>query len=103
MPLGNQQVSRKYELERQPEVLKLASRYFAAITEAATSGVCANRHAGSENRDSRRRVLSPPQLSQGTVEQLYLAIRFALAVQSPGRRWKFPFADDILVNFDHSA
>lgn len=98
-----EQVSRKYELERQPEVLKLASRYFAAITEGRYQRVYAPigmQEVKIETADGE--VLSPPQLSQGTVEQLYLAIRFALAVQIAREKVEIPlFADDILVNFDH--
>lgn len=97
-----EQVSRKYEQERQPEVLKLASCYFAAITEHRYRRIYAP--IGMQEikiEAANGEVLAPHQLSQGTVEQLYLAIRFALAVQIAQEKVEIPiFADDILVNFD---
>jgi len=97
-----EQVSRKYEQERQPEVLRLASAYFASITNQRYQRVYApigmqQIKIEAENGE----VLEPPQLSQGTLEQLYLAIRFALAKQIAQEKVEIPiFADDILVNFD---
>jgi|GEM_PF-737369 uncharacterized protein YhaN len=97
-----EQVSRKYEQERQPEVLRLASEYFTVITDQRYRRVYAP--IGMQEikiETASGDILSPSQLSQGTMEQLYLAIRFALAVQIAQERVEIPiFADDILVNFD---
>lgn len=96
------EVSRKYERERQPQVLQRASRYFSAITNNRYTRVYAPlgmRELKIETAEGE--ILSPDQLSRGTVEQLYLALRFALAKQIAHERVKLPiFADDILVNFD---
>ncbi|NLM69675.1 MAG: AAA family ATPase [Firmicutes bacterium] len=95
-------VSRKYERERQPRVLKAASEYFAAITDNRYTRVYAP--IGMKElkiETANGEILAPHQLSRGTVEQLYLAIRFALALQIGAEKVELPiFADDILVNFD---
>ncbi len=94
---------RVYEEERQPEVLRLASGYFATMTGNAYTRVLAPlgeidlqvEAAGSGNRKG------PEALSRGTKEQLYLAMRLALASVYAEQLVAIPLvADDILVNFD---
>lgn len=90
-----------YERERQPSVLRLASGHFARMTEGRYSGVVAPLGeqrlaaflAGGEAVDSS-------MLSRGTAEQLYLAIRFALAEEFAREEPMPLIMDDIFVNFD---
>lgn len=97
------EAKRKYEAERQPEVLQLASDYFARMTEGRYCRVIAplgEVRLEVERTDSGER-LAPSALSRGTGEQLYLAMRLALAKAYGRRAVPLPLvADDILVNFD---
>lgn len=92
-----------YERERQPGVLLRATDYFHLITEGAYRRVMAplgenkiivERHNGQQ--------VDTAYLSRGTAEQLYLAMRFALADEyAANRKVVLPFVmDDIFVNFD---
>lgn len=92
-----------YEEQRQPEVLTLASRYFEAMTGSRYSRVLAplgeTRLEVEEKKGGRRK--GPEALSRGTSEQLYLAMRLALAAVYANQAVPLPLvADDILVNFD---
>lgn len=92
----------RYERERQPQVVQDAERYFATITggryprilaPAGETSVLVERDEGSP--------LAPDQLSRGTAEQLYLALRFGLIEQFARAAEPLPVVmDDILVNFD---
>ncbi|WP_096201489.1 ATP-binding protein [Bacillus sp. FJAT-45350] len=90
-----------YENERQPLVLQKATNYFSELTNREYIKVFAP--AGEETFIVERKDgvrFFPEELSQGTSEQLYLSIRFALATvyRSPS---PYPIImDDILVNFD---
>lgn len=98
-----EQISRKYEVEKQPQVLKIATVYFAKITENQYTRVYAPLGLNElKVEDYQGRILSVNQLSRGTVEQLYLSLRFALAKNVAQLKVALPIvADDILVNFDH--
>lgn len=90
----------RYRNQRLPKVIETASRYFSKMTNHRYVAVYAPENDGLivERHDGKR--LSPNQLSRGTGEQLYLALRLALAriYESPS---PYPFImDDILVNFD---
>lgn len=97
------EAKRKYEAERQPEVLKLAGEYFAQMTNGRYCRVIAplgEVRLEVELTDSGER-LAPAALSRGTGEQLYLSMRLALARAYGRRAVPLPLvADDILVNFD---
>lgn len=97
------QARKVYEEERQPEVLRLASQYFGAMTRDAYARVLAPlgevdlqvEETGSGARKG------PEALSRGTKEQLYLAMRLALASVYADQLVALPLVtDDILVNFD---
>lgn len=98
-----EQISRKYEVEKQPQVLKIATVYFAKITKNQYIRVYAPLGLNElKVEDYQGRILSVNQLSRGTVEQLYLSLRFALAKNVAQLKTALPIiADDILVNFDH--
>lgn len=95
-------VRKKYELERQPETLREASRYFERLTEGKYKRVWTPLEAGVLYVDSAKgEKMSVEVLSRGTREQLFLALRLAL-VDLYARRGKvMPLVlDDVLVNFD---
>lgn len=96
-----QQAMRVYETEKQPAVLKKASSYLQEITEGRYVRVLApigEAKIEVERQDGRR--LEPGFLSRGTVEQLYLAMRFALVDEYGGHALLPMVLDDIFVNFD---
>lgn len=93
---------RKYEEERQPDVLRNAQEFFSRVTGGryeklisplGTQTITAvERDGGSKD---------PSQLSRGTEDQLYLALRFGLVREFGARAANLPVVvDDILVNFD---
>lgn len=92
----------EYERTRQPQVLALASRIFEGVTsgryvrvqqEAQAHDLVVLDRAGGRCRTS--------ELSRGTAEQLYLALRLALAGDFAVRGVPLPIIlDDVLVNFD---
>ncbi|WP_442601342.1 AAA family ATPase [Paenibacillus sp. KN14-4R] len=90
-----------YERERQPGVLMRASRYFQEMTQGRFIGV---RAPFGENKleavKPSGQGVEPAFLSRGTAEQLYLAMRFALAEEYASRAVVPMIMDDILVNFD---
>ncbi|WP_066636919.1 AAA family ATPase [Desulfolucanica intricata] len=92
----------RYERERQPSVLKKASGYFRTLTGGKYRGVMVplgEKHLEVIRADSTQ--LKTTELSRGTAEQLYLAMRFALVREYAGRVTSLPvIMDDILVNFD---
>jgi uncharacterized protein YhaN len=79
-----------------------AERYFATITNGRYPRIVAP--PGETNvlvEPEEGSVLTPEQLSRGTVEQLYLALRFGLIEQFARASEPLPVVmDDILVNFD---
>ncbi len=92
----------RFEKERQPEVIRIASGMFRTITNGAWTGISASLEDGSLRvLPPHGEPVSPELLSRGAREQLYLALRLAHirshAVQAPA----LPvIMDDILVNFD---
>ncbi|GGI45258.1 hypothetical protein GCM10008018_11180 [Paenibacillus marchantiophytorum] len=90
-----------YEQERQPGVLLRASDYLAQMTNGAFSQVKAP--FGEQRLVAFRangQAVETNQLSRGTAEQLYLAMRFALVEEYAGKAVLPLVMDDILVNFD---
>lgn len=90
-----------YEQERQPGVLLRASEYFAKMTNGAFVAVKAP--FGEQRLLAVRangQTVDTNQLSRGTAEQLYLAMRFALVEEYGGKAILPLVLDDILVNFD---
>jgi len=91
-----------YEEERQPGVLRRASDYFARMTQHRFSGIRAPLTSEQKLEAVRPdgRGVDTAYLSRGTAEQLYLAMRFALAEEYAARVNLPLIMDDILVNFD---
>ena len=96
------QAKRRFERERQPQVIRTASEIFAAITDGRWQGLTASLE------DSTLSVLppngepvAPDALSRGTQEQIYLAMRLAYIRNHAAHATALPvIMDDILVNFD---
>jgi uncharacterized protein YhaN len=92
---------RIYEEERQPVVLRNASRFIAKLTDGKYIRVLTTPgEPGIRLESSERRLIDSTMLSRGTAEQVYLAMRFALAEEA-SRGSKLPLMlDDVFVNFD---
>ncbi|MEO7296255.1 MAG: AAA family ATPase [Candidatus Limnocylindria bacterium] len=92
----------RYERERQPDVVRAASAHFARITGGRYARIVAppgdeNVRVETDEGESR----STDELSRGTAEQLYLALRFGLIEEFAQHAEPLPVVmDDILVNFD---
>ncbi|MGM7700144.1 AAA family ATPase [Pseudalkalibacillus sp. Hm43] len=90
-----------YQAERQPRVMRRAENYLDKLTEGRYTRLIAPKGEESfliERNDSI--LFRPEELSRATMEQLYLALRFALAGEYENSG-AFPLImDDILVNFD---
>ena len=92
----------RYERERQPDVVRAAERHFGRITGGRYARIVAPPGDASvrvETDGGASRVTE--ELSRGTGEQLYLALRFGLIEEFAQHAEPLPVVmDDILVNFD---
>ncbi len=94
---------RRFERENQPEMIDMVSRLIDQMTAGrytkfdrttgSSQGILVRRFDGIER--------TPDQLSSGTREQLYLAIRLAYVLHYCRQNEPLPIVmDDVLVNFD---
>ena len=92
-----------YRTVKLPEVLEKASDYFRFLTNEEYIQVYdPTNETKLMVKHANGLVFEPKELSQATVEQLYISIRFAVA-SVWSREHRFPFMlDDSFVNFDHS-
>ncbi|MCH8223541.1 MAG: AAA family ATPase [Chloroflexi bacterium] len=92
----------EYQSERQAPLMRKASEHFRRITGGAYERVEAI--MGEEEIqvvESTGRVKPVTELSRGTAEQLYLAMRFAFIDEYAEHSEPVPvLMDDVLVNFD---
>jgi|GEM_PF-2623029 len=92
----------KYEKEKQPRVITEAIEFIKTITCGAYSGIYApigKKTVYIEQPNGLRKTVT--ELSRGTREQLYLALRFGLIREYGTNAEPLPIImDDILVNFD---
>jgi uncharacterized protein YhaN len=91
----------EFERANQPALVEEASRLFAEMTGGRYARVraTAKREIFVERADGERR--SPEELSTGTNEQLFFALRLAYVTLYGTRAEPLPVVlDDILVNFD---
>lgn len=93
---------RRYERERQPRVVQDAQSYFATITDGRYPRIVApTGEAAVRVEPESGSPRTTDELSRGTAEQLYLALRFGLIEQFGRSADPLPVVmDDILVNFD---
>lgn len=91
-----------YERQRQPETLKEASGYLERLTQGRYVRVWTPLSERTLRVDDSNGDSHPVEvLSRGTREQLFLALRLALATCYARRGARLPLVlDDVLVNFD---
>ncbi|MBS4188765.1 AAA family ATPase [Bacillus sp. FJAT-49705] len=91
-----------FKNERLPQMLKKAEEYLQFLTDNKYVRIYPKKEGiGFLLENDHGLVFEANELSQATTEQLFLALRLALAVTVYGR---FPFPiiiDDSFVNFDH--
>ena len=94
-----QQAKRSFEEKSQPEVIRLGSKYFNVFTHGKYEKIYLDMERGSITvSDGPGRLKEISELSRGTREQLFLALRFGYILTLPTN---LPvIMDDILVNFD---
>ncbi len=96
------EATRRYERERQPAVIREAQEYFSRITEGRYPRIISvpgEKRIVVEERDRRQKQLT--ELSRGTTEQLYLALRFGCVQEFARHAEPLPvILDDVIVNFD---
>ncbi|WAI00532.1 AAA family ATPase [Methanogenium organophilum] len=92
----------RYEKERQPAVIREATDIFSDISDGRYRRIIKPLDANGvlvEEASGGRKEVS--QLSRGTAEQLYLALRFGYITEFGKHDVALPVVfDDILVNFD---
>ncbi len=96
------QAKQRFEKERQPQVIRMASDIFAQITDHKWKGLTASLEESSLHVVSPfGEHVSPTLLSRGTQEQVYLALRLAYIRNHAAHARALPvIMDDVLVNFD---
>ena len=96
------QAQSKFEQERQPDVIRHAERFFHDVTDGAYQTVFSPLGSSEINVvDAAGNVRTPQQLSRGTREQLFLALRFGLILEMGQHSERLPvIVDEALVNFD---
>lgn len=92
----------KFEKERQPEVIRIASDIFSRITNGHWQGLKSSlEYARIEFIPEKGENLPPWMLSRGAQEQAYLALRLAYIQDHAAHALPLPLImDEILVNFD---
>ncbi|MDQ3688612.1 MAG: AAA family ATPase [Chloroflexota bacterium] len=97
-----EETRQRYERERQPDVVRAAEAHFSRFTAGRYARIVAPPGDSSvrvETEGGEGRVTD--ELSRGTAEQLYLALRFGLIEEFARHAEPLPVVmDDILVNFD---
>ena len=93
---------KKYEQERQPDIIKGAEKYLSTMTSGRYTHIISPM---DEEKiyviDDTGKRLEINELSRGTAEQLYLALRFGFIQEFNKRSTPLPIIiDDIFVNFD---
>ncbi len=92
----------KFEQSSQPRILEIASEYLAQLTCGKYQSIWTS--LGEQRllvTDQEENNFSALKLSNGTREQLFLALRLALVSEFADRGVELPMIlDDVLVNFD---
>jgi uncharacterized protein YhaN len=92
----------RHERERQPDVVRAAEGHFERITGGRYARIIAPPGEASVRVETEGGASrGTDELSRGTAEQLYLALRFGLIEEFAEHAEPLPVVmDDILVNFD---
>ena len=97
-----ERTQQKFERERQPDVIKHAEKFFYDITGKRYNRLfvpIGKRKITVEDTNGNSK--QPHELSRGTREQLYLALRFGLIQDLGEHTERLPVViDEVLVNFD---
>ena len=97
-----EKTQQKFEQERQPDVIKHAQKFFYNVTDKRYNRLYAPINEKKiKVVDTDGKTKQPHELSRGTREQLYLALRFGLIQDLGERTERLPVViDEALVNFD---
>lgn len=91
----------RFESEHQPEMLEEVKRLFGRMTRGRYVDIRRRLDGPLQVEEHDGTLKEPPELSRGTREQLYLAIRLAYVHHYGRNAEPLPLAmDDVLVNFD---
>lgn len=95
----------RYRARRQSPMLTRASAHFATLTLGRYSALRIDTDGDAARligiRDGESRAVPTAAMSEGTVDQLFLALRLAALEQSLDAGVLVPFlADDLFINFD---
>lgn len=91
----------RWESKSQPEVYRMAGRFLALMTDGRWTSVSPTPEGELQVTNNLMETSNVLQLSLGTCQQLYLAMRIALLIVADNVGASVPvLADDILVNFD---
>jgi len=94
----------EFQQERQPALMKSASKYLSDLTlgrYTSVRAVIGEKEQDLEVVEGEAHTKRANELSRGTAEQLFLAMRFALIEEYAKNAEPMPVVlDDILVNFD---
>lgn len=98
-------VIEQYRERHQDPLLLRASELFSTLTIGRYAALRIDSDAGAPRllgmRDDGRTVVEVGAMSEGTTDQLFLALRLAAVEQSVASGIRLPFlADDLFVNFD---
>ncbi|MCA9021057.1 MAG: hypothetical protein KDA74_13000, partial [Planctomycetaceae bacterium] len=102
--VGLQKLQSEFERTSQPETLAIASDYLRQLTNGKYTNIWTP--LGEQYPkvdDNEGHTLTVSELSSGTREQLFLAIRLAMVERFRNNGVELPMVlDDVLVNFDQS-
>ena len=93
----------RYRQQHQSPIVERASHAFATLTGGRWSGIAVDYDEDPPRLGALRdgRLLGVDALSEGTADQLFLALRIAAIIDHAGRATPLPFlADDLFVTFD---
>jgi len=95
----------QYRERHQDPMLTRASELFSTLTIGRYAALRIDNDGGAQRllgmRDDGRTVVDVGAMSEGTTDQLFLALRLAAVEQSVTAGVRLPFlADDLFVNFD---
>lgn len=95
----------RYRQQNQSPIVERASRAFAALTGERWGGIAVDYDEDPPRLGALRdgRLLGIEALSEGTADQLFLALRIAAIEEHARRATPLPFlADDLFVTFDEA-
>ncbi|MBX2820740.1 MAG: AAA family ATPase [Rhodothermaceae bacterium] len=96
----------QFRVKHQPEVIRLAGEYLAHVTDGRYNRLGIDEETGEllvYAQDGEVSYKVAPPLSQGTCDQIYLAIRLAIIDHLDEGKERLPvFLDEVFVNWDVS-